>query len=88
MNTLATCAAARTSSLVTSPETPVALTFAISTFISLASLRIGGLAKTTSAVGTTAIKSVPGAVAFANDAAAATGATPRLLLLGAAADTP
>ena len=59
--------------------------------MSLASLRIGGLAKTTSAAGTIAIRSVPGAVALAIDvdaAAATTGATPRLLLLGAAADTP
>ena len=77
------------SSLVTSPETPVALTLEISTFISFASLRIGGLAKTTSAAGTIAIKSVPGAVALAIEVAAAiTGAAPRLLLLGAAAETP
>ncbi len=60
----------------------------MSTFMSFASLRIGGLANTTSAVGTIAIRSVPGAVALASDAAAASGATPRLLLLGAAAETP
>ena len=56
--------------------------------MSLASLRIGGLAKTTSAVGTTAIRSVPGAVALAIEVATAVGAAPRFLLLGAAADTP
>ena len=76
------------SSLVTSPETPVALTLEISTFMSLASLRIGGLANTTSTVGTMFIRSVPGAAAFASDVTAVTGATPRLLLLGAAAETP
>ena len=73
LNTLAWVAAAVTSSRVTSPAKPVARTLVISTLRSLASLRIGGLAKTVSSFGTVAIKSVAGVVT-AVAAACATGA--------------
>ncbi len=58
----------------------------MSTFMSLASLRIGGLAKTVSAVGTIAIKSVAGAVTTGMLAVAVPVAL--LLRLGAADETP
>ena len=58
----------------------------MSTFMSLASLRIGGLAKTDSDVGATAIKSVAGAVTTGMLAVGVPAAL--LLRLGAADETP